>query len=200
MENRKSVDQRERTQGPETMENRESVDQNTHRALGLIASRPEIFARRGSVVASWRTYRGRRLGPYFRLTYREAGRQCSVYLGRAGRVVETVRERLAELQGPLKRSRIYRQARAEIKAALGPVKRELDRRLRRVGLYMKGFEVRGWRTSSMESFARKCLKKKWGRSLVQAVWPRMPSRPGPARYFDDRSFPRLCETVEDPFS
>jgi len=142
------------------MENRKSVDQNSHRALGLIASRPTLFARQGAVVATWRKYRGRRLGPYFRLAYREAGRQCSVYLGRASRVVEAVRARLAELQRPLKRSRIYRQARAQIKASLGPVKRELDRRLRRVGLYMKGFEVRGWRTSSMTSFARRCLEKK----------------------------------------
>ncbi|MFH1923443.1 MAG: hypothetical protein ABIP48_26585 [Planctomycetota bacterium] len=163
------------------MENRESVDQNSHRALGLIAARPEVFARQGSVVAIWRRYRGRKLGPYFRLAYREAGRQCSVYLGRAGRVVEAVRGALAELQRPLKRFREYRKARAQIKASLGPVKRELDRRLRRVGLYMKGFEVRGWRTSSLQSFARLCLRKKWGRPLVQAVSPGMQGRASPTR-------------------
>jgi len=182
------------------MENRESVDQNTNRALGLIAARPELFGRQGAVVATWRKYRGRRLGPYFRLAYREAGRQCSVYLGRAGRVVETVRARLAELQRPLKRYREYRQARAQIKASLGPVKRELDRRLRRLGLRLQGFEVRGWRTSSLQSFARLCLRKKWGRPLVQAVSPGIEGRASPARYFNDRSFTRLCEAVENPFS
>src|SRR4030042_6599751 len=95
--------------GAGKMENRKTVDQNTHRALGLIASRPTLFARQGAVVATWRRYGGRRLGPYFRLAYREAGRQCSVYLGRAGRGVEAARGAWAELQRPLKRHREYRQ-------------------------------------------------------------------------------------------
>jgi len=59
--------------------------------------------------------------------------------------------------------------------------REFDRRLRRVGLYMKRFEVRGWRESSLTSFARLCLQERWGRPLLQAVSPGMQGRASPAK-------------------
>ena len=41
------------------------------------------FAHQGAVVASWQTYRGRRLGPYYWLAFRDSGRQRSIYLGRS---------------------------------------------------------------------------------------------------------------------
>jgi len=65
------------------LENGQVVDQKPHPALELIASQPALFQRQGSVVAGWRNYRGRRLGPYHRLAYRHRGRQCSIYLGRS---------------------------------------------------------------------------------------------------------------------
>ncbi|HUT90503.1 MAG TPA: hypothetical protein VMY37_13460 [Thermoguttaceae bacterium] len=125
------------------MEKREVVDQKADRALALIASRARLFARQGAVVATWRSYRGRRLGPYWRLAYREAGRQCSVYLGRAGRGVERVRQALAELQGRLRWRRTYRRLCRQVKASLRACQAEFDRQLRRLGLRRKGFEVRG---------------------------------------------------------
>ncbi|MHB1034349.1 MAG: hypothetical protein ACYC0Y_06855, partial [Pirellulales bacterium] len=48
-----------------------------------ILDRRAIFARQGSVVATWRTRGGARFGPYYQLAYREAGRQRAIYLGRS---------------------------------------------------------------------------------------------------------------------
>ena len=42
------------------LENRQSADQHPHPALALLAARPDLFARQGSVVASWRR-RGTRI-------------------------------------------------------------------------------------------------------------------------------------------
>ena len=129
------------------MENTRAVDQTSHRALDLIASNAALFARQGAVVASWRDYRGRKLGPYYRLAYREDGRQRSVYLGCCARLVERVRQALAAVQAPLRQSRVLRRLKTRAKAAFRAAKAELDRRLRPVGLFLKGMEIRGWRTS-----------------------------------------------------
>ena len=82
-----------------------SVDQKVaaqfERVRAVVMAQPRRFARQGSVVASWRVYAGRKLGPYFRLAYREGRRQRSIYLGRCAELARRVRELLAELQGQL---------------------------------------------------------------------------------------------------
>ena len=125
------------------MESREVVDQKAARALALIASRPELFVRQGAVVATWRWCKGRRLGPYWRLAYREAGRQCSVYLGRMGEGVQRVRQALARRQGFRRWRRTYRRLRRQVKASLRAHLAEFDRQLHALGLWRKGLEVRG---------------------------------------------------------
>ena len=129
------------------MENRESVDQKTHPALTLIAAESDRFRRQGAVIASWRTYRGRKLGPYYRLAYRCDGRQCSVYLGRCRKLAERVRAAIEKLREPLHRARQIARMRAAVKASLRREKTRLDLQLRKLGLYLKGFETRGWRTA-----------------------------------------------------
>ncbi|MEN6452413.1 MAG: hypothetical protein ABFC96_18145 [Thermoguttaceae bacterium] len=127
----------------------QSVDQLDHTAIRLLSARPEQFARQGSVVAAWRCRDGKRFGPYYRLAYRDDGRQASVYLGRAGLIVERVRQMLHTLQQPLRKSRmlrrIDRQARAAIRASCARV----TALLRPLGLRLRGFEVRGWRHSPL---------------------------------------------------
>ena len=67
------------------LEIQDFVDQKTKRRYEAV--RAWIFAHRrllatqGTVTASWREYQGRRLGPFYRLAYREGNRQRSVYLG-----------------------------------------------------------------------------------------------------------------------
>ena len=129
------------------MENREAVNEREHAALTLLRARPEVFGRQGAVVATWQRWKGRKLGPYYLLSYREAGRQRAVYLGRSGPLVEQVREALAGLQRGRRRQEAYERARREIRGALRAHQRRLDAALRGLGLRLHGYSVRGWRKS-----------------------------------------------------
>ena len=131
--------------GEANPEKRDPVTQKPHRALDLIGSHPAVFARQGSVVATWRSYGGRRLGPYYRLVYREEGRQRTVYLGRAGELVDRVRAALAKLQRPIRERRRLARIGGQIRVSLRREKARLGMILRRWGLYLKGFELRGGR-------------------------------------------------------
>ena len=95
------------------------VDQLDHAAIRLISARPDVFARQGSVTPTWRRRDGKRFGPYYRLAYREDGRQRSVYLGR-GAVVERVRQMLDRLQKPLSQRRMYRRIDRQALPRRGP--------------------------------------------------------------------------------
>ncbi len=97
-------------------------------------------------------------GPYYRLAYREDGRQRSVYLGREGPLVDEVRRLLADLQRPLQQRRAINRLRRQVSAALTAQKRRVDALLRPLGLRLKGLEVRGWRTS-----------------LLRGLWPTPPT-------------------------
>ena len=131
------------------MEIQQVVDQQTHPALTLIAARPDIFARQGSVVATWRRRGTHTYGPYYRLGYRDGRRRHTVYLGRDGSLVDQIRRRLHVLQQPLHQHRTLDRLRRQISAALRIQKTRLDARLRPFGLRLQGFEVRGWRTSPL---------------------------------------------------
>jgi hypothetical protein len=136
------------------LETERIVDQQTHPALALIARRAELFARQGSIVAAWRRRGSHTYGPYYRLCYREGGRQRSVYLGREGALVAQLRQTLADLQRPLRQHRAVVRLERQVKTALRADKRRLNRHLRLLGLRMQGFEVRGWRTSPTRRWLR----------------------------------------------
>jgi hypothetical protein len=125
-----------------------------HPALAQIEADPAWFARHGVVVAKWRYHGGRKLGPYFALIYRQAGRQRAYYLGREGPLVHAVRQRLAELREHAQRDRTYEQFRRQILGSLRVHKARLNLRLGGLGLRLQGFEVRGWRTSDLLRRAR----------------------------------------------
>jgi hypothetical protein len=133
------------------LENRDSVDQKTRaarrRALDLVARYEQLLRTQGAVVASYRLYRGRRLGPFFRVAFRVDGRQRSIYLGKDPALAEEVRGVLARLQAPLERRRGLKRQRDAAKAGLRRAKIRLEQELARVGLGLKGYEVRGWRTT-----------------------------------------------------
>ena len=129
------------------METKESVDQ--HPAIALIADRPALFVRQGSVNPTWRQRNGKLFGPYYRLSYRDDGRQCAIYLGRDGPLVQRVRQMLQETQEPLRQKRIFDRIEREARSALRANNVRLAMLLRPLGLRLKGFEVRGWRTSPL---------------------------------------------------
>ena len=55
------------------LEKREFGRQLGNSSIALSASRPDLFARQGAVVAAWRRREGRRFGPYYHLKFREDG-------------------------------------------------------------------------------------------------------------------------------
>lgn len=107
----------------------------------FILDRRPVFLRQGSVVATWRSYRGNRLGPFYSLRYRIDGRQAAIYLGRSAALVRQVRNLLRDIQQARQIARLKRQARAEFRRQ----KRLLEQDLASMGLSLRGFEVQGWR-------------------------------------------------------
>ena len=119
-----------------------------HPALQLLQNEPLRFTRQGAVVATWRTYRGRRLGPYYRLAYRDGTRQRSIYLGRQSPLVDEVRRLLGHCQADHRFRCRARRSRAEFRRrVLDPVKKYMQEAFLRYGhgLYFKGWEIRGIR-------------------------------------------------------
>jgi hypothetical protein len=179
----------------------------TERAMAMIAARPEVFRRQGTVVASWRQRGEKTYGPYYRLCWREDGRQRSVYLGRGedagtqesphptplpkgegtvrgnpltkgeGTRIEDVRRALAELQRPLRERRAAERLRRLVVRSLRIQKIRLNFQLRPLGLRLKGFEVRGWQTSLL----RPLLARPWRLPSV----PRVPRLDKPANPVTD---------------
>ena len=156
------------------MENQPLADQHLHAALARIAGRPGLFARQGSVAATWRRRGARVYGPYYSLIYREEGRQRSLYLGRAGALVEEVRRQLATLQAQRRARRQAEHLRRQAATALRASKAQVNRALRSWGLRLQGYEVRGWRSSPLRPTFRKARRAtaRLGRTAVR--WPRLP--------------------------
>jgi hypothetical protein len=161
------------------VENRKSADQHVHPALALLVARPDLFARQGSVVASWCRRGTRTYGPYYRLIFREEGRQRSLYLGRAGGLVEEVRGRLHGLQTPLRGRRAIARAGRQAAALMRVSKARLNLQLRPWGLRLQGFEVRGWRTSPIWAVVRKEIRGFTQVGRFAGRLPRLPGLPSP---------------------
>ncbi len=119
------------------------ADQSRYeRARTFILANTRLFAAQGSVVATWRTRRGKRFGPYYRLAYRRHSRQRSVYLGPA-LVANRLRDLLAQLQKPLRLHRLYQRLQSEARRSLRQVKKHLAQQLAPYGVTLKGYEFRG---------------------------------------------------------
>jgi hypothetical protein len=120
------------------------VDTRFEEISRQILARRELFGRCGTVTASWRRYDGHRLGPYYRLDYRDGARHRSIYLGKCPEVAEKVRELLAELQEPMRRQRRSRRRRRQLVAEIRAQKARWGQALRARGLYIRGYSVYGW--------------------------------------------------------
>src|SRR4051794_25039314 len=111
------------------------------------------LAVRGSIVASYRNYKNRRLGPYYRLTVRDGrGVQRSVFLGSAADArLAVARQRLAELQAPAKEQKSVWGARRVLGRAARQKLQAFDAELAKIGLRRQGNEIRGWRRLNVEA-------------------------------------------------
>jgi hypothetical protein len=137
--------------GERNTEKWESVHQKVaerfERVRTYLVGRPGLFATQGAVVATSRTYRGRRLGPYFQLAWREAGRLRRLYLGRSLELADRVRELLERLQRPARERRALARLKRQTRAALRRWLDEMRPFLAGWGVEFKGFELRGVRRS-----------------------------------------------------
>lgn len=127
------------------LEKSSSVDQKRTAILRRVAGLGPQLKRQGTIQASYRQYRGKRLGPYHRLTYRASGRQQSIYLGQDAALVHAVRRLLLKYQAPrrdmLRCRRLCRAIRKQLRRSLADLNRELQYH----GLRCQGTEIRGWR-------------------------------------------------------
>lgn len=122
-----------------------SVDQKRRELLRFLAEHGGLLAAQGSVQETYRCYQGRRLGPFFRLSFREAGKQRAVYIGRDRALAAEIQRHLQELQAPLLWARQLERSLAQHRRALRTAKLEFRRRLEAQGLRLQGNEIRGWR-------------------------------------------------------
>ena len=127
------------------MEKRSFVDQKPHAVWALLAAHPEVFRRQGTILVTWRHHQGRRLGPYYRLAYREGNEQRACYLGSSPQLAGQVRHALQALQEPRRRQRTWRVQWAKSRAALRRQKLQWAAELHKLGLSLKGYEIRGYR-------------------------------------------------------
>ena len=105
--------------------------------LDFINNNAQTFARGGSVVATYRSRGTKRYGPYYRVAYRIAGRQCSLYLGRCKQLADSARELLAKLQHPRDFYRLCKRANRQRRATLRRVIRHWQQTIRSHGLNLR---------------------------------------------------------------
>ena len=113
------------------------------RVSAALVDRRELFVRQGAVVATWRPYKGQRLGPYYRIVYREDGRPRSIYLGASAWLARQVRSLLTRLQTPLRESRALKRVLGTVRASLRRHQRQAKSLFARLGVRLRGFEYRG---------------------------------------------------------
>ena len=164
---------------PSNPEKRNPVSQNEkdaarfERIQQFIQAHREIFARGGAIVPTWRTYSGKRLGPYYQLAYRDRGRQHWLYLGRSEQLTRQIRELLDSLHRPRDRHRLYRRLQTQARSSLRRVKAHLKEVCAKWSITLKGFEFRG---------VRKALAS---RGLSPPRCPHPPSAPPPPNHFTE---------------
>ena len=149
-----------------------------------ILAQRDRFARQGVVVSTYRMYRGRKLGPYFRLAYRdEQNRQRSIYLGRSADTASRIQSLLETLKAPLLRHRQCHRTRTILFAALRRHKNRWKTDLHTRGLYLKGFTIRGWRrlhSTSLSGHRASGRERARVRAFKHSIFPlqiRSPSSP-----------------------
>jgi hypothetical protein len=133
----------------------QKINAKFQRIQSQILDRKGFFAAHGSVETSWRIYRNERLGPYYRVVFREQGSRKSIYLGRNEILAQRVVGLLAELQSFQRQRRLTRRLRAIIRVSLRREKAKLEEMLAPLGFRMKGFAFHRRRSQFREEEIKK---------------------------------------------
>jgi hypothetical protein len=118
----------------------QKIDAKFAKINAKIQANLELYAISGRVEKSWRNYRGRRIGPYYRVSFYKDGKQHSLHLGRRKTLANRVTYLLADLQARYRNHREYLRLRQQALAALRQDKKILDHLLAPLGFYRKGTE------------------------------------------------------------
>ena len=131
----------------------QKIEARFEQVRATILAHAAFFADYGSVQATWRTYRGHRLGPYFRVGCRQrrgrhalgtgaAPRPTSIYLGRSPELAARVRNLLDDLQQYTRNKRRCEELRRQLRRSLTRAKQELRRLLAQRGAVWTWYERR----------------------------------------------------------
>jgi hypothetical protein len=129
------------------LEKTDSVDQRIAQVRRFLNQHVLLFCRSGSVQKSWRYWNGHRRGPFFRLAFRVEREQKSLYLGGSPTLAAEVCKVLEQLQAPRREQRALARQQVRVRAAFRVHKRLFNQELRKLGLFLKGNEIRGRRYS-----------------------------------------------------
>jgi hypothetical protein len=147
-----------------------AVDQNRRdRLFRFLSAHGALLAAQGSVQESYRLYQGRKLGPFFRLSFRQAGKQRSLYIGGDRALAAAIEGQLQTLQAPRSNARQIERCLADCCQSLQAAKQELRRCLEAQGLHLQGNEIRGWRTRRHLASAPTNLPVQMPRHVAPAV-------------------------------
>ena len=144
--------------------------------LHFIQQNAQLFARVGSVVATYRTRGTARFGPYYRLIYRQDRRQRSLYIGRSEQLAAQVRELLHKLQEPRQLHIAIKRGKRLRKANLLRIKRQWQQAARAYGFRPHGWGVRGLRALGWPRIDKIHFRKK---PRVQPSAPNSTNHPEP---------------------
>jgi hypothetical protein len=109
------------------------------RLRSQILERKELIARDGNIAETWRTHRGKRTGPYYRVAFRENGRQRAFYIGGDAQLAKMVMELIGELKHPREEKRLIRRLRAAARASLRRTLAEAEALAAPLGFRRRGF-------------------------------------------------------------
>jgi hypothetical protein len=99
----------------------------------VLSANSSLFKTQGAIVSGWRYRNGKRYGPYFRLGWRDDGRQKSFHLGSEGYLVEFVRQYLSALREPRRRAQAVKRTICRLRAARRKALERVDQELFKIG-------------------------------------------------------------------
>jgi hypothetical protein len=98
----------------------------------------ELIKQDGCIGATWKTYRGKRLGPYYRVEFRENSAIKTIYIGRNEELTKMASALIEKLKQPCREDRLLRRARAAARAALRHSLADAETYLAPLGYYRRG--------------------------------------------------------------
>jgi hypothetical protein len=119
----------------------ENLEQKFAEIHAKLLALQEVLTTGGFVRGYWKTYRGKRLGPYYRVVFLQDRRRRSLYLGSDPQLAALVGRLLENWQRGRRENLYLRRLRKKIRAALRLEKANMQKLLAPLGFRMKGYAI-----------------------------------------------------------